>query len=153
MNVTELKAVLDGALEAGLHPTTEVVVATDGWYTVLESVEHPVEDGRWGTDRQLMWVTLYQGQDADSRFTPGHEWRPDPTLFSDYESDQSEFTDPESGLYDPEYERQSYTEWLQDRYEGLAGALRDDPPKNRGELADDYRVLSTLLRELERMDP
>lgn len=149
MNVTELKSQLDQALSRGLHPDTEVVLAIPetGWYVLLEDeVEHPV-DGREGAD---MWFTLsprWEGDsyvDADSRFTPCHEAVPDPVLYAEY--GQAKAEDPEGT---PGY----YTDWLRERYEGLAGALRDDPPRSRSELAGDYRGLSALLGELERMDP
>lgn len=66
---------------------------------------------------------------------------PDPILFQEFKED-----------YDAQVNRLSYAEYLQERYEGLAGALRDDPPRDRNELATDYRALAALLTELERFD-
>ena len=136
-------------------PTTSVVIARDEWYYHLDpKVEHPLnsECDMWFT---LSGMPKEEGSEewmsADARFSPGHEELPDPTLFAEYTSDVEEFTDPESGLYDPDYKRPHYWEWLEDRYEGLAGALRDDPPKDRSELADTYHGLAAYLRELERM--
>lgn len=155
MNVSELKEQLDQALNQGLLPTTEVVISLEGWYTLIDiQVEHPLNS------EMDMWFTLSPAfhedgthQQADARFTPGHEELPNPTFFAEYEADQAEFTDPESGLYDPDYQRPHYFEWLEERFEGLAGALRDDPPKpgNNAELADIYHGLATLLKEIERM--
>lgn len=154
MNVTELKQQLDEALEKGLHPETTVVIDLQGeafkdnpsvrWYVLLEDqAEHPL-DGQEGAD---LWFTLTPREEdgetvhADPRFTPGHEVRADPTLYAEFQED-----------YDAVVaQRITYTDWLQERYDGLAGALRDDPPRAREELATDYRALAAYLTELERM--
>ena len=158
MNITELKAAVDGALEAGLHPGTEVVFAHDGWYHTFEDVEHPL-DGRQDEHGCGLWFTMNprvvvdDGREVydacDARLTPGHEVQPDPVLFAEYTGDVEESRDPESVLYGTPVGY--YPEWLQDRYEGLAGALRDDPPRDNAELADVYHSLAMYLQELERM--
>lgn len=158
MNVTQLKAQLDQALEAGLHPQTEVVLDLQdipgiGWYICLnDEAEHPLD----GKERVDLWFTLSPALKegvhddipdnllhADPRFTPAHYAVPDPVLFAQYEADRAMYGDATG----------SYDQWLLERYEGLAGALRDDPPRpgNHSELAGIYSALAAYLHELERM--
>lgn len=164
MNVSQLEASLREAREKGLHPDTEVVIDMQDvtelsrWYCLLDpEVSHPV-DGKEDAD---LWFTmspvLNEGGEmdtADARFTPGHSTIEDPILHGEYLSEREESHDPDSILFDSGFP-ESYVEWLQDRYEGCVGALRDDPPKagNRSGLADTYHALSIYLRELERIDP
>ena len=67
---------------------------------------------------------------------------PDPILFQEFKED-----------YDAQVNRLSYLQYLQECYEGLAGALRDDPPRDseRSELASIYTALAAHLKEIERM--
>ena len=146
MNITELKGAVDQALEAGLHPDTSVVIARDGWYYHLcPEVEHPLNS------ECDMWFTLSarpesEGSEewlaADARFSPGHVPVPDPVLHAEFEEDCA------ARVFFGHYH-----EWLRERYEGLAGAFRDDPPRDRAGLADTYRGLAALLAELEKEDP
>lgn len=74
MTVAEMLAALQAALDRGLPPETAVVVSTDGWYQLVDSVDDPsnhvhLEDG--STEGPDMWFTLELGEPADSRFTPG----------------------------------------------------------------------------------
>jgi hypothetical protein len=76
-------------------------------------------------------------------YTDANSPEPNPILHAEYMED-----------YDAvNVQSLTYAQWLQERYEGLAGALRDDPPRDREELATDYRALAALLTELERIDP
>lgn len=70
MNLSELKLAVDAALERGTDPDTSVVVATQGWYTHVESATDPLDDE--GLVNGYIWFTLNLGEDADARFSPGH---------------------------------------------------------------------------------
>lgn len=69
MTLQELLDQINASLEKGLPPDTTVVIATvsSGWYDILDGVRSPVspEDG---CD---LWFTLFPGEEADARFTPG----------------------------------------------------------------------------------
>lgn len=76
MNITQLKQIIDAALERGIDPETAVVIdvqsVTNGdvydW-AILETVIDPTEHG----DRDgYTWLTLRVGEEADPQFTPGH---------------------------------------------------------------------------------
>ena len=72
MTVAELQAALQAAVERGLDPDTTVVVATEGWFSI---VDYTVDPSVLDSDQADMWFTLFPGDDADARFTPGG--RPD----------------------------------------------------------------------------
>lgn len=72
MNIAQLKAQLDGAIERGIDPTTAVVVDLQerpehDWFWELEiTVKDPtVDDG-------FIWYTLTPSECADCRTTPAH---------------------------------------------------------------------------------
>jgi hypothetical protein len=67
VTVKELQAALQAAVDRGLDPETTVVLATDGWYQIATEVADPSQD----SDQADMWFTIYPGDEADSRFTPG----------------------------------------------------------------------------------
>jgi len=158
MNITELEQQLREAREKSLHPQTEVAISHDGWYFLTaDTVAHPLD----GQDGCELWFTLSFATNpgvhdnvsdnyipADARFTPTHYPVPvqDPALYEEYCEDVDYRANVPAAFH-------SYTNWLRERYEGLAGALRDDPPRDREELATDYRALAALLSELERIDP
>lgn len=67
MTVAELQTALQAAVDRGLPPDTTVVVDRDDWYYVLSETQDP-SDGRDGCE---LWFTLFPGEEADSRTTPG----------------------------------------------------------------------------------
>lgn len=71
MTVAELLDELNNAIGRGLSPDTTVVLFDDasGWYRILDEVDDPSAhpEGE-GSD---MWFTLFPGEEADPRFTPG----------------------------------------------------------------------------------
>jgi hypothetical protein len=69
MNVKELHTLITDALQRGLDPRTTVVIADQGWYRIVESVSNPQDN-----EDLDCWLTLFPGQEADSRFTPAHEY-------------------------------------------------------------------------------
>jgi hypothetical protein len=70
MNVTELRDALDALIANGLDPDTTVVVATEGWYKIVEDLTTPFD---MHPGEAHSWVTIELGEDADARFTPAHE--------------------------------------------------------------------------------
>lgn len=70
MNLAELKLKVDAALERGTDPETTVVAATGGWYTEVDDVTDPTDQE--GLENGYIWFTLNLGEDADARFTVGH---------------------------------------------------------------------------------
>lgn len=79
MNITELKAAVDLAVERGIHPETTVVVALEGWYALLDA---DVCDPTVNDEGGYIWFTLNPAAPtqvgdryewADARFTPDHQ--------------------------------------------------------------------------------
>lgn len=143
MNITELKKLVDEALEQGLHPETTVVIGHDGWYTHVDLIEHP-KDGRSQID---LWFTITpSNQEADARFTPGHFEVPDPALHAEYLNLQ------ENGILDdPKDGGPSYHEWLRQELADTHGMIADTSSRDtRGRLAGYERVV-TLEAEIERL--
>jgi hypothetical protein len=69
MTLDQLLVALQAAKDRGLPGSTTVVIDHAGWYSILESVEDPSsQPPNEGPD---MWVTLYMGEPADARWTPG----------------------------------------------------------------------------------
>jgi hypothetical protein len=71
MNISQLMEVLDEALERGIDPECEVVLDVQAMkncydWAILSKVHDPSADSDW------LWFTLVPGEEADSRFTPGH---------------------------------------------------------------------------------
>lgn len=69
MNITQLKQLVDVAIERGIDPETTVCVADpdDGRFRNLaDDVNDPTVDGDY------IWFTLNQGDECDARFTYGH---------------------------------------------------------------------------------
>jgi len=66
MNITELKYMVDAAINRGIHSDTEVVIAKRGWYHQIDEVLDPT------LDDDYIWFTFEPGQAADSRRTKGH---------------------------------------------------------------------------------
>ena len=73
MNIMELKRLVDQALDRGIDPNTTVVIAhreEPGDWAILREVGDPAEPGN--SYESHIWFTLYPGEEADGRFTPGH---------------------------------------------------------------------------------
>lgn len=69
MNIRELRDALNEQLEAGVHPSTEVVFADNGGerYLLISEVTSPI------TSDYDCWVTLFvSDEEANSRSTPCH---------------------------------------------------------------------------------
>lgn len=139
MNVTELKEALEEALQRGLHPETEVVLTgqvTDGTYTILEVIEHPLDD----SGNADCWFTLTgNGREADSRFTPVHYPEPDPELYKSY---QTHIEEIES---DADF---TYTEFLQDMIDNHEQIWRESARSRDRDSCEKF--LQVLRPELEK---
>ena len=71
MNISQLKQLVDEAIERGIDPTCTVVIdvasikdASD--WAILKGVNDPSQNADY------IWFSLVPGEEADGRFTPGH---------------------------------------------------------------------------------
>ena len=73
MTITELKTLIDAAIERGIAPDTTVVVDASNFpgadleWALIDNVVDP------SVDPTYLWFTLVPGEDADWRVHPGHE--------------------------------------------------------------------------------
>lgn len=71
MNISQLKQAIDEAFARGIDPECTVVLDAqalkDAWdWPLLAKIQDP------SVNDEYLWFTLVPGEEADSRFSPGH---------------------------------------------------------------------------------